>query len=126
MKDFIDRISGKPNRYKMTKENDGSSEYVTMQLEDEASKVGTPLNREAFMAVQGFRGADTTISKSGNATTIITDFADGGKSVTNISKDISGNTIITELYTGFSGESIKKTTTISKSGDVTNITEVLE
>lgn len=125
MKDFIDRIAGKPNRYKMTKEADGSSEYVTMQLDDEPSKAGTPLNREAFMAVQGFRAADTSISKSGNTTTIVASFGDGGKSETSITKESSGNTVITELYTGSSGEAIKKTTTISKSGTITNIKEVL-
>ena len=124
MKDFIDRISGKPNRYKMTKETDGTSEYVTMQLEDEPSKAGTPLNREAFMAVQGFRAADTTISKSGNVTTIIVNYADGGKSEITITKNSATETVIVDKYTGNSGEVITKTVTITK-GTGTTIKEVL-
>lgn len=126
MKDFVDRIAVQPHRYKMTKETDGSFEYVTMDLEDSPSVEGTPLNREAFMAVQGFRSANTSISKADGFTTISASYADGGNSETTISKDESGSTIIVELYTGESGQSIKKTTTISKSGDVTNIMEVLE
>lgn len=124
MKDFIDRISGKPNRYKMTKETDGTSEYVTMQLEDEPSKTGTPLNREAFMAVQGFRAADTTISKSGDVTTIIVNYADGGKSEITITKNSATETVIVDKYTGNSGEVIQKTVTITK-GTGTTIKEVL-
>lgn len=124
MKDFIDRIAGKPNRYKMTKETDGSSEYVTMQLDDEPSKAGTQLNREAFMAVQGFRGADTTISKSGNVTTIIANFTDGGKSEITITKNSAAETVIVDKYTGNSGEVITKTVTITK-GTGTTIKEVL-
>ena len=33
---------------------DGSVEYVTVEMADEPTETGTALNREAFMSLQGF------------------------------------------------------------------------
>jgi hypothetical protein len=42
--EFKDRVANKPNRVKLTYENDGSSVYATVELADEPIKEGTPLN----------------------------------------------------------------------------------
>ena len=81
MKDFLDRIPTQAGRRKIT-HADGTSEYVTVEMADEPSVEGTPLNREAFMNVQGFSSEDTTISTSGNVTTVTITHSDGGKTVT--------------------------------------------
>lgn len=45
---FIDRKSGKPNRYKITPENGGDPYYVIIERADEPVVEGTPLNAETF------------------------------------------------------------------------------
>lgn len=122
MKDFVDRIPTKPHRYKMVKDS-GGSEYVTMQLEDQPTKEGTPLNRNVFMAMQGFMDGETVINKSGDTTTITANYSDGGKSEITITKSGSETKVVDE-YTGDSGEVIVKTTTITKGAGIT-IKEVL-
>lgn len=114
MKDFIDRIAGKPNRYKMTKETDGSSEYVTMQLDDEPSKAGTPLNREAFMAVQGFQTTTTTFKEDGSIEELN---ADNDLLKTVFNEDGS----IDEIFTSSSGETIKNKIIFESDGTIRNI-----
>ena len=52
MKDFLDRIPTQAGRRKIT-HADGTSEYVTVEMADEPSVEGTPLNRAAFMALRG-------------------------------------------------------------------------
>ncbi len=47
---FVDRESGYPNRYLITKEN-GSTEYVVLERADDPIVVGTPLNAETFNAL---------------------------------------------------------------------------
>lgn len=58
--EFIDHISGegKQGRYKLTKE-DGTTENVTLELNDDAEVEGTNLNRENLMAMQGFSKCNT-------------------------------------------------------------------
>ena len=58
--EFIDHIAGegKQGRYKLTK-GDGSSENITLELNDDATVEGTPINRENMMAVQGFSNCNT-------------------------------------------------------------------
>ena len=120
MKDFIDRVPLNPGRRKITYE-DGTSEYVTVEMADEPTVVGTPLNRAALMNVQGFSSEDTTISTSGNVTTVTITHSDGGKTVTTITKNSSTLTTVVSKYTGPSGNVITKTTTIDTSGSVTRI-----
>lgn len=120
MKDFVDRLPTEVGRRKITHEN-GTSEYVTVEMADEPSVEGTPLNREALMNVQGFSSEDTTISKSGNVTTVTITHSDGGKTVTTITKNSSTLATVVSKYTGPSGNVITKTTTIDTSSSVTRI-----
>jgi hypothetical protein len=120
MKDFLDRIPTQVGRRKIT-HSDGTSEYVTVEMADEPSVEGTPLNREALMNVQGFSNEDTTISTSGNVTTVTITHSDGGKTVTTITKNSSTLTTVVSKYTGPSGNVITKTTTIDTSSSVTRI-----
>lgn len=120
MKDFVDRLPTQVGRRKIT-HADGTSEFVTVEMADEPSVVGTPLNREAFMNVQGFSNENTTISKSGNVTTVTITHGDGGKTVTTITKNSSTLATVVSKYTGPSGKVITKTTTIDTSGSTTKI-----
>lgn len=120
MKDFLDRIPTQAGRRKIT-HADGTSEFVTVEMADEPSVEGTPLNREAFMNVQGFSSEDTTISTSGNVTTVTITHSDGGKTVTTITKNSDTLTTVVSKYTGPSGNVITKTTTIDTSSSVTRI-----
>ena len=67
MKDFTDRIPLNPGRRKITHEN-GTSEYVTVEMADNPTVIGTPLNREAFMALQGFEAFHVTFNDDGSIT----------------------------------------------------------
>lgn len=65
MKDFLDRQPINAGRRKITYE-DGRSEFVTVEMADEATVEGTALNREAFMALQGFQSANTEFMPDGS------------------------------------------------------------
>ena len=67
MKDFLDRIPTQAGRRKIT-HADGTSEYVTVEMADEPSVEGTPLNRAAFMALQGFEAFHVTFNDDGSIT----------------------------------------------------------
>lgn len=58
MKDFMDRQPTNVGRRKLTYE-DGTSEFVTVEMADDPTREGTPMNREAMMAVQGFEETTT-------------------------------------------------------------------
>ena len=114
MQEFIDRISGEgySGRKNITHE-DGSSEFVFMENADEPVETGTPINRAALMAIQGFQAKTTTFNDDGSITetnsdwhTLTTTFNDDGS--------------ITETFVG--EKTITKTTSF---GDDGNITEVI-
>lgn len=67
MKDFLDRQPTKAGRRKLTY-GDGTSEFVTVEMADEPTREGTPLNREAFMALQGFQETKTVFNDDGSIT----------------------------------------------------------
>lgn len=67
MKDFVDRLPTQAGRRKIT-HADGTSEYVTVEMADEPSVEGTPLNRAAFMALQGFETFHVTFNVDGSIT----------------------------------------------------------
>lgn len=115
MKEFIDRQPTAPGRRKITHE-DGTSEYVTMEMADEPLTVGTPLNRATLMDMQGFSSENTTISENGNVTTVTVNHADGGKTVTVITVESDTKTKVVATYTGPSGLVNVKETTIDTSG----------
>ena len=116
MKDFLDRQPTKAGRRKITYE-DGTSEYVTVEMADEPTVEGTPLNREAFMALQGFSSEDTVISENGNATTVTVSHADGGKTVTVITVESETLTRVVATNTSPNGLVNVKETTIDTSGE---------
>lgn len=65
MKNFVDRQPTKLGRRKLTYE-DGRSEFVTVEMADEPTREGTPLNREVMMALQGFEATDTVFLNDGS------------------------------------------------------------
>lgn len=120
MKDFLDRIPTQAGRRKIT-HADGTSEYVTVEMADEPSVEGTPLNREAFMALQGFSTEDISISESGNVITVIINYKDGGKTVITITTISDTLTNVVLKYTGNTGLVMQKKTTIDTSGSIIKI-----
>ena len=48
---FIDRKPTRPNRYRITPENGGTSYYVTIERADEPTVEGTPLNAATLNAL---------------------------------------------------------------------------
>lgn len=116
MKEFIDRQPTKVGRRKITFE-DGRSEYVTVEMADDPTAEGTPLNREAFMNLQGFGSENTTISENGNVTTVSVSHEDGGNTVTTISVESDTLTRVVSTYTGSSGLVNVKETVIDTSGE---------
>ena len=113
MKDFLDRQPTKAGRRKLTFD-DGEVKYATVEMADEALVEGTALNREAFMALQGFCAIDTVFNEDGSITeinsvgdTLVTTFNDDGS--------------ITETFTGASGSVITKTTTFNENGSISEV-----
>ena len=86
-------------------------------MADEPTVDGTPLNREAFMNLQGFGSENTTISENGNVTTVSVAHEDGGNTVTTISVESDTLTRVVSTYTGSSGLVNVKETIIDTSGE---------
>lgn len=118
MINFQDRIPLNPNRYKMTDSDDVES-YVVLERADNATVTGTVLNREAFMAIQGFIASETSISKSNGITTIQEINSKGDTLNTTISKSDNITTITSVFTSGL--QTITSITTISKIDGVTTI-----
>ena len=116
MKEFVDRQPTQAGRRKITYE-DGTSEFVTVEMADEPAVEGTALNREAFMNMQGFASENTTISETDNVTTVTVQHEDGGCTVTEITVESDTLTRVVATYTGPSGLVNVKETTIDTSGD---------
>ncbi len=110
MKDFMDRQPTKAGRRKLTYA-DGTSEYVTVEMADDPTREGTPLNREAFMALQGFENNHTVFNADGS---IEETNALGEKTKTVFNADGS----IDETFTNKEGVSIKKRTIFNADGSI--------
>ena len=67
MINFVDRIPTQTGQRKITYA-DGTSEYVTVEMADNPTVEGTPLNRAAFMALQGFEAVTTVFNTDGSIT----------------------------------------------------------
>lgn len=87
MIDFLDRQPTKMGRRKLIFE-DGSSKYANVEMADEPTEPGTPLNRSVLMALQGFQSIDiefksdgTVIETSANGDTLTTTFPAGSISL---------------------------------------------
>ena len=113
MYNITDRIPQNPNQWTMQK-SDGSSETVTLERADNPVNVGTPINRETLLGMQGFVGGTITFESSGN----IVEANETGTMTTEFLSDGS----IKQTFSGADGQTIIKTTTFGADG---NITEVL-
>ena len=117
--EFIDHIAGegKQGRYKLTKE-DGSSENITLELNDGAEVEGTPINRENLMAVQGFVSTKTLPPTKNEL---------GEEQIIQINTETNEQLITTfklngEIEEKFIGEkTITKTTTFNDDGSITEV-----
>ena len=121
MKDFLDRQPTKVGRRKLTYE-DGTSEFVTVTMADEPTEEGTPLNREAFLALQGVDNSSTEISKADGVTTIKNTNAENEITITTISKS-NGVTNIETAFTNKNGTTVRTITKITKANGKTSITK---
>lgn len=110
MKDFMDRQPTRAGRRKITYA-DGRVEYVTVEMADEPTREGTPQNREAFMAVQGFQDTKTTFNPDG---TIDESTAEGGNTKT----IFNGDGTIDEIFTNAEGVKIALRTTFNDDGTI--------
>lgn len=115
MKNFTDRIPVTPNRRKITFEAEpvNGINYATVEFADGATVTGTPLNREAFLAIQGFQTLHTTFN---NITGDITETdADDNTLITSV----VGN-VITEVYT-CGTQTATRTTTFNINGSISEV-----
>lgn len=110
MMDFIDRVPTKAGRRKLTFD-DGETKYATVEMADEALVDGTPLNREVFMALQGFCATDTVFNEDGSITEIN---VLGETMVTTFNEDGS----IEEVFTNANGLKIGKKTSFNEDGSI--------
>ncbi|MCI5680183.1 hypothetical protein [Anaerotignum sp.] len=110
MKDFLDRQPTKAGRRKLTY-GDGTSEFVTVEMADEPTREGTPLNREAFMALQGFQETKTVFNDDGS----ITETNEKGETLVTVF-DADGS--ITKTFTNVEGVSISLKTTFQEDGSI--------
>lgn len=111
--DFVDRVPATNMSNKRTIEYaDGRSEVVTITSADNATEVGTPINRANLMAMQGFVATTITFNANGSITeknanneTLTTTFnADGS---------------ITEKFVGT--KTITKTTKFNSDGTISEV-----
>lgn len=113
MFEFKDRISaeGYSGRKKITHEN-GTSEFVLMENADEPIETGTPINRAALMAIQGFQAKTTTFNDGGSITETN---SEGHTLTTTFNNDGS----ITETFVG--EKTITKTTSFNDDGSISEV-----
>ena len=106
--DFTDHIAGegKQGRYKLTKE-EGSSENITLELNDDATTPGTPINRQNLMAIQGFQAQSMTVNDTGQ-------FVVKNSSNQTLTITLNSDGSITEKFVG--DKTITKTTTFGING----------
>ena len=113
MRDFQDRISEKPNRHKIAEEG-GGIKYATIERADNPTREGTVLNREVFMALQGFQETTTMFNEDGSITEL-----NGARDplVTTFNEDGS----ITETFTNTEGVVIAKKTIFQADGSIREV-----
>lgn len=111
MKEFIDRVPDTNMANRMTIEYaDGTSEQVKIISADNATEVGTPINRANLMAIQGFVAKTTTVTSNsiietnGSGETLTTVFNTDGS----ITQTFKGKYTLTKKTTFNSDGSIKE------------------
>ena len=110
MIDFVDRVPATNMSNKKTIEYaDGRSEVVIITAADNATVLGTPINRANLMAIQGFVASTTVFQSDGSiletnsaGQTLLTKFNTNGS--------------ITETFTG--EKVIVRTTTFNTNGTI--------
>lgn len=116
MKYVKDRIpgEGKANRFKLTKETDGLSEYIVLERADEAVEEGTDVDREMLMNIQGFYassvsfevGKVTEINADGDV--LETTFPEGAIALDTFTQKSTGQTISVLTKTDENGNVIRE------------------
>jgi sulfur carrier protein ThiS len=111
MIEFVDRVpaEGMSNLKTITYE-DGYTENVTITAADNATELGTAINRANLMAIQGFEASTTVFQTNGS---ILETNAAGHTLLTTFNTDGS----ITEKFTG--KKVITKTTKFNTNGSIT-------
>lgn len=109
MKDFTDRQPTQAGRRKITYA-DGNSEYVTVEMADEPTREGTPLNRDTFMEIQGYENYTTEIISSEK---IKKTYPTGVEYIT-----LSEDGTVLHTFTGDSGLTVSTSVELTKNGIV--------
>ena len=113
MIEFIDRVPANNMANKKTiKYADGRSEQVTITSADNATTIGTDINRANLMALQGFIARTTKFNSDGS----ITETNGKGETLKIVFND---NGSITETFTGT--KTIIKTTVFNNDGSITEV-----
>lgn len=112
MIEFIDRVPAANMSNKKTIEySDGRSEVVTITAADNATTLGTPINRANLMAIQGFTAKTIVFNTNGS----ITETNASGETLTTT----FGTNSITETFKG--KYTITKTTTFNSNGSISEV-----
>lgn len=110
MIDFVDRVPATNMSNKKTIEYaDGTSEVVTITAADNATEIGTPINRTHLMAIQGFDSKTIAFNSDGSITETN---SKGEKLTTKFNTDGS----ITETFVG--SKTLTKKTTFNSNGTI--------
>lgn len=113
MIDFLDRVpAANMSNKKVIEYADGTSEVVTITAADNATTLGTPINRENLMAIQGFIAKTTVFNANGS----ITETNAKGETLTTV---FNSNGSITETFKG--SKTIVKTTSFGADGKITEV-----
>lgn len=115
MFEVVDRVPTYPGRVKITKESDGTFEYVTWERADEPTVEGTPINKALFDSIKADIGlsADITVyvATSGSDTlgdgTEANPYATIQKAVDSIPKALNGNHAVIDIAAGTYGERVQ-------------------
>ena len=70
MRNFKDRISTVADRKKITFEDNQEERFAIVEFADEATELGTDINRTNMMAMQGSINSDITFNTNGSITTV--------------------------------------------------------
>lgn len=113
MIDFVDRQPTAPGRRKLIFDN-GETRYASVEMADDPNQVGTPLNRDTLMALQGFNTVDTEF------------LSDGSVKETNEYGDVLITTfpkglISLETFTSADGLRVIKKKTFSENGKIREV-----
>lgn len=110
---FINRVPTQANRKKITK-SDGTFEYVTIEYADEPNEVGTYINRQTMMGIQGFLNSNIHFNEDGS---ISQSFTDGSRLIV---KFLTNGNIEETLTDKFGNQTIR-TTSFEENGDIRTV-----